>query len=282
MNLESLPKFYAPKSPKFSDATPATGGDALTITDVMAAQGFVQSKAPLGFDLFLAKMGIQSPDAAIKGLFKEAQAMSQPRGISLLDERKRNSVLSVLAIFAFADYSRSAASVRKCVCCNGDGFIESRKFVMNQLAARRETVSSFARGDLPASIKQMEGREMIARHNYYDVTRIVCPSCQGKKVISNSCRCHGKGFVLDEERTKLQGGVPTTRECDRCSGRGYRRLKFSTVIKALEPHWPELKKKVAYEQVQPFFESLIERCHWHESEAERQLQRVTRETVLQR
>ena len=57
MNLESLPKFYSPKSPKLNDETPATSSDALTITDVMAAQGMVQSKAPLGFALFLAKVG---------------------------------------------------------------------------------------------------------------------------------------------------------------------------------------------------------------------------------
>ncbi|EKK7717320.1 antitermination protein, partial [Cronobacter dublinensis] len=39
MNLEALPKFYSPKSPKLNDETPATGSAALTISDVMAAQG---------------------------------------------------------------------------------------------------------------------------------------------------------------------------------------------------------------------------------------------------
>ena len=53
MNLEALPKYYSPKSPKLSDDAPATGSGGLTITDVMAAQGMVQSKAPLGFALFL-------------------------------------------------------------------------------------------------------------------------------------------------------------------------------------------------------------------------------------
>ncbi|EET7050166.1 antitermination protein, partial [Escherichia coli] len=55
MNLEALPKYYSPKSPKLSDDAPATGSGGLTITDVMAAQGMVQSKATLGFALFLAK-----------------------------------------------------------------------------------------------------------------------------------------------------------------------------------------------------------------------------------
>ncbi|KXA01062.1 hypothetical protein HMPREF3220_01629, partial [Citrobacter koseri] len=39
MNLESLPKFYSPKSPKLNDQTPSTSSETLTITDVMAAQG---------------------------------------------------------------------------------------------------------------------------------------------------------------------------------------------------------------------------------------------------
>lgn len=56
MNLEALPKYYSPKSPKLSDDAPATGSGGLTITDVMAAQGMVQSKAPLGFALFTAKL----------------------------------------------------------------------------------------------------------------------------------------------------------------------------------------------------------------------------------
>lgn len=37
MNLEALPKYYSPKSPKLSDDAPATGSGGLTITDVMAA-----------------------------------------------------------------------------------------------------------------------------------------------------------------------------------------------------------------------------------------------------
>ncbi len=76
MNLEALPKYYSPKSPKLSDDAPATGSGGLTITDVMAAQGMVQSKAPLGFALFLAKVGVQDPQFAIEGLLNYAMAWS--------------------------------------------------------------------------------------------------------------------------------------------------------------------------------------------------------------
>ena len=78
MNLEALPKYYSPKSPKLSDDAPATGTGCLTITDVMAAQGMVQSKAPLGLALFLAKVGVQDPQFAIEGLLNYAMALDNP------------------------------------------------------------------------------------------------------------------------------------------------------------------------------------------------------------
>ena len=107
MNLESLPKFYSPKSPKLNDSTPATAGDGLTITDVMAAQGMVQSLAPLGFNLFLAKMGIQGPEPAIDGLMNYAMALNNPV-LKKLSDKARLEILPVLVRFAFADYSRSS------------------------------------------------------------------------------------------------------------------------------------------------------------------------------
>ncbi|HEG1757374.1 TPA: antitermination protein, partial [Enterobacter kobei] len=39
MNLESIAKYFAPKSPMFSDSPRATASDSLTGTDVMAALG---------------------------------------------------------------------------------------------------------------------------------------------------------------------------------------------------------------------------------------------------
>ena len=44
MNLESIAKYFAPKSPMFSDSSRATATDCLTGTDVMAALGLVNAK----------------------------------------------------------------------------------------------------------------------------------------------------------------------------------------------------------------------------------------------
>ncbi|MBS2599900.1 antitermination protein, partial [Salmonella enterica subsp. enterica serovar Typhimurium] len=95
--------------------------ESLTITDVMAAQGMVQSKAPLGFALFLAKGGIQNPDFAIEGLIHYAVALDNPT-LNKLSEETRLQIVPYLVNFAFADYSRSAASKARCEHCAGTGF----------------------------------------------------------------------------------------------------------------------------------------------------------------
>lgn len=118
MNLEALPKYYSPKSPKLSDDAPATGTGCLTITDVMAAQGMVQSKAPLGLALFLAKVGVQDPQFAIEGLLNYAMALDNPT-LNKLSEEIRLQIIPYLVSFAFADYSRSAASKARCEHCSG-------------------------------------------------------------------------------------------------------------------------------------------------------------------
>ena len=50
MKLEDLPKYYSPKSPGLTDASASTSKDALSITDVMAAQGMTQNRAEMGFE----------------------------------------------------------------------------------------------------------------------------------------------------------------------------------------------------------------------------------------
>lgn len=64
MKLEDLPKYYSPKSPGLTDASASTSKDALSITDVMAAQGMTQNRAEMGFSAFLGKMGISMNDRA--------------------------------------------------------------------------------------------------------------------------------------------------------------------------------------------------------------------------
>ncbi|WP_058911891.1 antitermination protein [Entomohabitans teleogrylli] len=271
MNIESLPKYYSPKSPKLNDSTPATGGDVLTTTDVMAAQGMVQAEAPLGFNLFLSKVGVQSPDKAVSGLVDEAMKISsQCRHIEDLEEEKKCVVIGIIARYAYADYSRSAASVRECDCCNGEGFIDAEVFT-NKV--------QFPDGKPPAWAKCTKGVLPSYWEEWRSVrekARVLCPACKGKKILSNACRCHGRGRVVDEAMTREMRGVPVFKECDKCSGRGYSRLTFSTVKEALNAVWPELKRKIAYESVRPFYERIVSVCFEAESSAGSALRKVTR------
>jgi hypothetical protein len=129
MRLESIAKYFAPKSPMFSDSPRATASERLTGTDVMAALGLAGSKCGFGFDLYLAKIGISSPDRAMEALYESAVEISRRyKVVSELSESDRTRILEIMCAFAYQDYSRSAASVRRCDCCNGEGFIEAEVF----------------------------------------------------------------------------------------------------------------------------------------------------------
>ncbi|WP_312990841.1 antitermination protein Q [Atlantibacter hermannii] len=272
MRLEAIGKYFAPKSPHITDSPRATKCDSLSISEVMAALGLAGLKSGIGLDLYLAKIGISSPDKAVEGVYEIAKRLAgQCTAISELDEDVKQRVLQLLATFAYQDYSRSAASVRKCDCCNGEGFLEADVFSMKTSTPKhaREVIKMSRECGLKITPSSYEARRGIV-----EVTRVLCPKCKGKRVISNSCRCHGKGKVVDEEATKAMGGIPVWKECDKCTGRGYSRLKFSTVLDAVRTAW-DVKKTTGYDHLQPFFEALVTECHKEESVADSMLAKVT-------
>ncbi|ELZ1138922.1 antitermination protein, partial [Escherichia coli] len=129
MRLESIPKLFAAKSSMISDSPRATATDSLTGTDLMAAIGLADLKSGFGLDLFLAKMGISSPDRAVESLVKYALTQtSKHKAIEQLDDDIKQAVVQLLANFAYQDYARSAASTRECDCCHGEGFIDAEVF----------------------------------------------------------------------------------------------------------------------------------------------------------
>ena len=268
MRLESIAKYFAPKSPMFSDSPRATASERLTGTDVMAALGLAGSKCGFGFDLYLAKIGISSPDRAMEALYESAVEISRRyKVVSELSEGERRRVLEIMCAFAYQDYSRSAASVRRCDCCNGEGFIEAEVFTNK---------ASFPWGKAPywAKMSRAVGPgDWEKWSSVREVVKVKCKTCDGKGVISNSCRCHGKGKVLDKDESERQG-VPVNKTCDRCGGRGYARLKFSTVLEGIRTV-TDIKKTSGYEQYQPLFEDLVGECHKQESYADTMLSKVT-------
>lgn len=273
MNLENSIKFFAPKSPQLSDSPRATASDSLTITDVMASFGLTEAQARFGFELFLSKHGVTSSDRALEMLTDfGVKESARYRAITELAEETKRELVQLLATFAYQDYSRSAASTRTCPCCNGTGFREAEVFSTKShtpFVAREIMRTSIRWG-----VKDVIPSSYEVKRDVREVVRALCSSCGGKGEISNACRCHGKGQVLDKEQSNLQG-VPVMKTCPKCTGRGYARLPSEVVRRAVgfavmtvsEPTWRRSFK--------PFYELLVIQCHREESHADQMLQRVT-------
>ncbi|MDU1952006.1 MAG: antitermination protein [Atlantibacter hermannii] len=252
MNLESLPKYYSPKSPKLNDEAPATGGDALSITDVMAAQGMVQAEAPLGFNLFLAKMGIQDPQPAIEGLMNYALALKNPV-LNKLSDAALAEMARCLAQFAYCDYARSAASSCECDHCNGKGVIR----------IMREVVKHPGVKGIEATVRREEVEEL-------------CKHCAGKGKISTACRdCSGRGTAIDKKRSLLHG-VPVQKICDRCNGKGYSRLPTTLARARVARLVPDMTDYQWYSGYAEVINKLVTKCWQEETYAELKLREVTR------
>ncbi|MCQ4966764.1 antitermination protein Q [Atlantibacter hermannii] len=252
MNLESLPKYYSPKSPKLNDDVPATGGGALSISDVMAAQGMVQAEAPLGFNLFLAKMGIQDPQPAIEGLMNYALALKNSV-LNKLSDEARAEMARCLAQFAYSDYARSAASSCECNHCNGKGVIR----------IMREVVKHPGVKGIEATVRREE-------------VEMLCKYCAGKGKISTACRdCSGRGTAIDKKRSLLHG-VPVQKICDRCNGKGFSRLPTTLARARVASLVTDMTDYQWYNGYAEVINKLVTKCWQEETYAELKLREVTR------
>lgn len=171
MNLENTVKFHFAKSTMISDSPRATASDSLTGTDIMAAIGMTQSRASLGFSAFLGKMGIgdYDRDRAIYLLTQHALShCDKIAAIRKLESGVKTKVMQALAAFAFADYSRSAASTRTCDCCSGNKFVEAEVMTMKSIGR-----------------PHMEERK--------ETVKVLCHKCKGKGVLqSMNLVSHGR------------------------------------------------------------------------------------------
>ncbi|HDL7013708.1 TPA: antitermination protein [Yersinia enterocolitica] len=268
MRLESITKHFFAKSTMISDSPRATASDSLTGTDIMAALGLADLKSGFGLELFLAKQGISNPHRAVESLTQYALKESvKYKAISKLDKNIKQNVVQTLARYAFADYARSAASVRECECCKGKGFIEADVFTMKSHYTMQ--LPQFAK-DFGQSPSDFEVKRKVE-----ETVRLLCKPCGGKGVVSNSCRCNGKGTVVDKEKSEQQG-IPVYKTCGKCSGRGYSRLKFADVYEAVREHLPELASSTCYESFKPLYELLVTKCLMEEGMADSMLAKVTR------
>lgn len=256
MNLESTVKFHSPKSPQLSDAPRATASDSLTGTDVMAAFGMVQSRAPLGFSAFSGKMNLSDVDKK-----KSVQLLMQyglkhcdkVAAIRKLETNVKGKVLQTLATFAYQDYCRSAASQVTCLCCKGRGVIRKETLVVKHPGCGEKT---------PAKTANEQVEE-------------TCKKCSGRGVISTACvKCRGRGMAMDRKKSE-QHGVPVMSACRQCSGRGYERLPAASCYRAICQVTDDISPGVWDKAVKPFYETLIAEIEKAESSANAILSKVT-------
>ena len=130
MNIESIPKFFAPKGMHISDSGRATASEQLTVTDVMAALGMTQAEAGIGLSMFLGKAGISENDrmASIHWLAEYAKK-NAPRSVRKAAGKKFPLCMLIIARFAYHDYASSAADTTDCTNCAGKGFVKKVKMV---------------------------------------------------------------------------------------------------------------------------------------------------------
>ncbi|EPB6469333.1 antitermination protein [Cronobacter dublinensis] len=256
MRLESTIKFHSPKSPQLTDSPRATASEALTGTDVMAAFGMVQSRASLGFSAFSGKMNLSDNDKrkAIQLLTQHGMKhCDRVAALRKLETNVKGKVVQTLAIFAYQDYCRSAASHVTCPCCKGHGVLRKNEMVVKHPGCGKKTPPKMAK----------------------EVVETLCTKCKGAGVISTSCvKCRGRGVAMDRKKTEEQG-VPVMSSCKQCSGRGYERLPASACYRAICQFTDAISAGVWDKAVKPFYESLILELEKEESAADAILSKVT-------
>ncbi|MEB7500013.1 antitermination protein [Leclercia pneumoniae] len=260
MNLENTVKYHFAKSTMISDSPRATASDSLTGTDIMAAMGMTQERAAMGYSAFLGKMGISNNDRerAIALLAEYALTKcDKVAALRKLEAGVKPLVMRQLAAFAFEDYSRSAASVKQCDCCAGQGFIEADVFTNKY--------------------RRPEGKMTVAGMvKVKEAVKVLCKKCSGAGTISAACSdCHGRGKAVSKELTDKQG-VPVLADCKRCGGRGYERIPSTEAHAAVCQITDAISLDTWKKSVKPFYDQLIMKFDMEEAWAESQLKAITR------
>ncbi|HCA7804444.1 antitermination protein [Enterobacter hormaechei] len=260
MNLENTVKYHFAKSTMISDSPRATASDALTGTDVMAAMGMTQERAAMGYSAFLGKMGISQNDRDRAIALLAEYALSKCDKVAALRKLEagvKPLVMRQLAAFAFEDYSRSAASVKACDCCAGQGFIEADVFTNKY--------------------RRPEGKMTVAGMvKVKETVKVLCKKCNGAGTISAACSdCHGRGKAVNQDLTEKQG-VPVLADCKRCGGRGYERIPSTEAYAAVCLITDAISVATWEKSVKRFYDQLITKFDIEEAWAESQLRAITR------
>ncbi|EAS1837194.1 antitermination protein [Salmonella enterica] len=269
MKLESSLKHFNPQGMYISDSVKGTSPDRITGTDVIVAIGTTSSRARFGLAAFFGKTGISKSDEqlAVQALARHAMETA-PKNVRKAAGCEFGWCMQVLAQFAFAEYSRSAATTVTCHTCKGSGRI-----------TRTQTTRkvSYPWGKAPYWASKSRAVRPSDWEQWTEVTEIVpavCDACEGKGIISARCRCGGKGEVLDRIATK-ERGAPVFKTCERCSGEGYSRVSSATVHRAILKRLPDLHQSSWSRNWKTFYEMLVDVLYKGERQAASEFENAT-------
>lgn len=260
MKLESALKQFYPKSPMITDTSNCTDPNRMKGMDTAGALGMTEHRAKFGMSAFFAKNDVSEEDkfSTVEKLTRYALKVT-PKLVAKSAGNKLGYCLVILAKMAFEDYARSAGSVCECSACAGKGLIYSRKDVV-----KYQGKTSI---DETVVIEPWTEKENVGE---------LCKTCNGKGKLTYRCRCKGRGKVLDEEQTELQGSIPVFKDCPRCAGRGYKRMPSSVAYQAIKHIVPELTQPTWSRNWKPFYEKLISKCFIEENGAEVVFNKITK------
>ncbi|EMR8085680.1 antitermination protein [Citrobacter freundii] len=258
MKLEASLKHFSPQGMHISDDVKGTSPDRITGTDVMAAIGTTSSRARFGLAAFFGKAGISKTDEqlAVQALARYAMDAA-PKNVRKAAGGQFGWCMQMLAQFAFAEYSRSAATSVACHSCNGTGLIEGCEDVVKY-----------------PGLYNIDGDEIVAPKIEREQVKRLCTACNGKGKLEARCRCGGKGEVLDRIATK-ERGAPVFKTCERCSGNGFSSVPSTAAYKAILRRLPELHVRTWTRNWKLFLESLVDICYQEERKADAAFQKTT-------
>ena len=269
MKLEAALKHFSPQGMHISDTVRSTAPSRLTGTDIMAALGTTSSKARFGLAAYLGKVGVSKNDEqlAVQALARHA-IDNAPKNVRKAAGTAFSECMLVLAQFAFAEYSRSAATSVTCHSCSGTG------------RTTREQVTrkvSYPWGKAPYWASRSRAVRPSDWERWTEVKETVpavCDVCEGKGIITARCRCGGKGEVLDRKATK-EYGAPIFKKCDRCNGNGFSGTPSATIHRAILKRLPELHQSSWSRNWKPFYEKLVDILHRGERMAASEFEKAT-------
>ncbi|MEG0869251.1 MAG: antitermination protein [Hafnia sp.] len=258
MKLEASLKHFSPQGMHISDDVKGTSPDRLTGTDVMAAIGTTSSRARFGLAAFFGKAGISKTDEqlAVQALARYAMDAA-PKNVRKAAGGELGWCMQVLAQFAFAEYSRSAATSVMCHTCNGAGLIKGWEDVVKY-----------------PGLYSIDGGEIVAPKIEREQVKRLCASCNGKGKLEARCRCGGKGEVLDRIAT-TERGLPVFKTCERCSGNGFSTISSATVHRAILKRLPDLHQSSWSRNWKPFYEMLVDTLRQGERHAAVEFEKAT-------